>query len=327
MNVLIIKISSMGDIIHTLPAITDASKAIPNIFFDWIIEETFAEIPTWHSSIYQVIPIKLRSLKEKWHKLYPWKEYKKCIIQLRQKKYDVIIDAQGLLKTSALITSFAKGIKHGMDYSSAKEPISCWFYNKSYFINKNQHAIDRIRKLFSYSLEYPIPSYIGQYNINHVFKSNINIRQKNTPFLIFLHSTTQSKKHWPELNWHKITKLALNAGYNIKLPFWTKDEESRANRLKQCFNQIILLPRLTLQEIAIQILKAKGIISVDTGLSHLAAALSCPNLTLYGPTDPKFIGTYGHNQIALRSKTQEMQHLNPIYVWNQFEQNFAHILK
>lgn len=110
MRVLIIKISSMGDIIHALPEISDASSIIPNISFDWVIEETFSEIPTWHPSIHQVIPIKLRPQKNQWYRFNLWKEYYQCIKRLNTNKYDIVIDAQGLLKTALFIVS---QITHG----------------------------------------------------------------------------------------------------------------------------------------------------------------------------------------------------------------------
>lgn len=322
MKVLIIKISSMGDIIHTLPAITDASAIIPNISFDWIIEQTFSEIPTWHPSIHQIIPVKLRSWRSTWYKLCTWIEYYQCIKKFNIQKYDVIIDAQGLLKTSFCITSFIhnNGIKHGMDYKSATEPIACCFYHKQHYINKNLHAIERIRQLFSHSLKYSVPSCLGQYNIKHKF-TYIKKQYDTFPYLIFFHSTTKSQKHWPESYWYIIIQYAINAGYHIKLPFWTINEKLRVKRLYNHYNQIIVLQKLTLHQIAIQIIKSTGIISVDTGLSHLAAALDCFNLTLYGPTNPNLIGTYGNNQIVLQSKTKKMQHLYPDYVWKIFQKN------
>lgn len=323
MKVLIIKISSMGDIIHTLPAVTDATEAIPDITFDWIIEKTFSEIPKWHPSINKIIPIKLRSCKYKWHKLSTWKEYYQQIKQCNSQKYDLIIDAQGLLKTSLFITNIINNnsLKHGLSYKSATEPMACFFYHKRHYIKKNIHAIERTRQLFASSLKYPLPSGSGQYNIKHIFSSQIP-QHHFPPYLIFFHSTTQLRKHWPEENWYIITKYAIDSGYHIKLPFWNSNEELRVKRLQDHYNQITILTHPTLHQIAIEILQSEAIISVDTGLSHLAAALNHPNLTLYGPTNPKLIGIYGLNQIILKSKTKKMQHINPDFVWKKFQKNF-----
>lgn len=129
MKVLIIKISSMGDIIHTLPAVTDAFRNVPNISFDWIIEKNFSEIPSWHPAICQVISINLRFWKKNWYKFSSWREYYQYIKWIKKQNYDLVIDAQGLLKTSFFITkTVLNKQKHGMDCISAREPISSFFF-------------------------------------------------------------------------------------------------------------------------------------------------------------------------------------------------------
>ena len=99
MRVLVVKMSSLGDVIHTLPALTDAAAAIPGITFDWVVEEGFAEIPAWHPAVDTVIPIALR----RWRK-HPWRDFRgpqwrACRQALRRQHYDAVIDAQGLLKS------------------------------------------------------------------------------------------------------------------------------------------------------------------------------------------------------------------------------------
>lgn len=317
MKVLIIKISSMGDIIHTLPAVTDALHVVPNISFDWIIEKSFSEIPTWHPAIDQVISINLRCLKKNWYKFCSWKEYYRCIRLLKKRDYDLIIDAQGLLKTSFFIMSIIySGEKHGMDYLSAREAISACFLHKRHYLNKHQHAIKRIRQLFSYSLQYSIPYSLGKYGIEYLFPRKVN---SVFPYLIFFYSTTQLRKKWLESCWDNIIQYAVDAGYYVKLPYWTYCEMLYVTRLfKKYDRRVLLLSGLTLRKIAMQISKSTAVISVDTGLSHLTAALGCPNLTLYGPTNPQLIGTYGPNQNILCSETKKMKHLTALYVWDVF---------
>lgn len=319
MKVLIIKISSMGDIIHTLPALTDALHVIPNISFDWIVEKNFSEIPKWHPAISQVISINLRYWKKKWYRFSSWKEYYQCIKLLKKENYDVIIDAQGLLKTSFFITNIINNKKSGMDYISARESISAYFLNTKHYISKYQHAIKRMRQLFAYSLQYSVPCSLGEYNINYLFPRKVN---NVFPYLIFFHSTTQLKKHWLEFNWSLIIQYAIAAGFYVKLPYWTYYEALRVRRLsKQCNSKhrVVILSKLTLRQIAMHISEATAVISIDTGCSHLTAALGCPNLTLYGPTDPYLIGTVGKNQNILYSKTKHMKNLTARYVWEMFE--------
>ncbi|URJ25075.1 lipopolysaccharide heptosyltransferase I [Candidatus Blochmannia ocreatus (nom. nud.)] len=316
MKVLIVKLSSMGDIIHTLPAVTDAANSILNIEFDWVVEETFSEILRWHPAVFKVIPVNLRMWIRNFYHFSSWKQYYYFISRLTKKEYDIVIDAQGLLKTSLLITRIARGEVHGMDCESVRETMSVFFYHKKHFIEKKQHSIERIRQLFSCSLGYSVPQAMGQYGLRSLF-----LRKKNNvPYLIFFHSTTKAKKHWPEFYWHFIIKYAISSGYHIKLPFWGRSEELRVRRLVASYtHQTTILSKLTLRDIAVQISGATAIISVDTGLSHLAAVLGCPNLTLYGPTDPKLIGTCGKNQVILHSATKKMENLSPEEVWEVFQ--------
>lgn len=316
MNVLIIKISSMGDILHTLPAVTDASYAIPNISFDWVIENAFMEIPGWHPAVDRVISIKLRFWKKNWYKYSSWKEYYQYIELLKIKNYDLVIDAQGLLKTSIFSTRIARGRKCGMDFSSSREFISSYFLNQSYCIKKYQHAITRMRQLFAYSLKYSVPESMGEYKINDLFPR----RMSGIPYLIFFHATTQLKKHWIESNWNILIQYANNLGYYVKLPCWTKQEILLSKRLSsENYGWTVILSRLTLNQIAMQISQATAVISVDTGFSHLTAALNCPSLTLYGPTNPALIGVYGLNQKILYSKTKDMKSLTVFHVWKVFK--------
>lgn len=299
MRVLIVKTSSMGDILHTLPALTDAKRAIPNIQFDWVVEENFAEIPTWHPAVKRVIPIALRRWRKTWFHRQTRKERRRFMAKLMSRRYDCIIDAQGLFKSAFFVVRHTKGVKHGYDFRSAREPLASLFYDKKHFVDKHLHAVERIRQLFLLSLKYTSYPKIGDYGIAPFFKQR-SIEQTAKPYFVFLHSTTRDEKHWPEAHWQKLIKLILDRGFAIKLPWGTDAERERAMRLSAAYDDVEVLPKSTLGELAQVLVNAKAVVSVDTGLSHLAAALSCPNLTLYGPTDPILIGGYGQNQYYYR---------------------------
>lgn len=306
----------MGDIIHTLPALTDAQNKLKRIYFDWVIEENFAEIPTWHPGVNKILPINIRSLLKNWTNLFYWKKYKKFINKIQKKNYNLIIDAQGLIKNAILITNFAKGEKHGMNYSSIREPIASIFYHKKHEIAKNQHAVERIRQLFAKTLQYPLSPERGNYNIINYFKN----KQKVNPYLLFIHTTSKKEKEWPKIHWKKLIKIANNENYCIKLICWTKKEFLCTQHLIKKSEKIKILTKLTLTQTAKQIINSIAVISIDTGLSHLTTALNKPNLTLYGPTNPSLIGTYGNNQKKILSKTKKMKDIEPIYVWKKFKQ-------
>ncbi|WP_029685057.1 lipopolysaccharide heptosyltransferase RfaC [Tatumella saanichensis] len=298
MQVLIVKTSSMGDVIHTLPALTDAMQAIPGVRFDWVVEENFSQIPSWHPAVDRVLPVAIRRWRKHWFGIAQREERFRFRQQLREKQYDAIIDAQGLIKSAALVTRLARGEKHGADKNSAREPFSCWWYDKRHAIPRQQHAVERTRELFAKSLGYTRPETRGDYAIANHFTHHLPADAGQ--YLIFLHATTRDNKHWPEDHWRELIARVTAAGYGVKLPWGAEHEYQRALRLAKGYDKVTVLPKLPLAEVATELAGAKAIISVDTGLSHLAAALDRPNITLYGPTDPGLIGGYGDHQIALR---------------------------
>ncbi|MBJ8796599.1 MULTISPECIES: lipopolysaccharide heptosyltransferase RfaC [Citrobacter] len=308
MRVLIVKTSSMGDVLHTLPALTDAQQAIPGIQFDWVVEEGFAQIPSWHSAVDRVIPVAIRRWRKAWFSAPIKAERKAFRDAVRLQKYDAIIDAQGLVKSAALVTRLARGIKHGMDWSTAREPLASLFYNRKHHIAKQQHAVERTRELFAKSLGYAKPQLQGDYAIAQHFMNEH--KADAGQYAVFLHATTRDDKHWPEANWRELIGLLNNTGIRIKLPWGAPHEEARAKRLAEGFPYVDVLPRMSLEDVARILAGAKFVVSVDTGLSHLTAALDRPNITLYGPTDPGLIGGYGKNQYTQQSHSGKLQDLD-----------------
>lgn len=317
MRVLLVKTSSMGDVLHSLPALTDAQQAIPNIQFDWVVEEGFAQIPTWHSAVNQVIPVAIRRWRKSWFSAPIRAERAAFRQQLQATQYDAIIDAQGLLKSAFLVTRLARGEKHGYDRHSIREPLASFFYDHRYAISKQQHAVERIRQLVAKSLGYTCPTQQGDYAIaRHFLQSSGN---QESPYVVFLHSTTRDDKHWPEENWRNLIALMADSGVKIKLPWGAPHEQQRAQRLAEWFDFVEVLPKLSLAEVAQQIANAKAVVSVDTGLSHLTAALDKPNFTLFGPTDPGLIGGYGQGQHVIKSTDRLMTSIEPLEVFKRIK--------
>lgn len=304
MHVLIVKTSSMGDVLHTLPALTDAMQAIPGIRFDWVVEENFAQIPSWHPAVDKVLPVAIRRWRKHWFGSQQREERVRFKRDLQSRQYDVVIDAQGLIKSAALVTRLARGVKHGQDSRSAREPFASWWYDQRHEIDKKQHAVERTRELFAKSLGYEKPQTQGDYAIAAHFLRDEP--QNIAPYLVFLHATTRDNKHWPESHWRELIGLLQPVGLRIKLPWGAEHEHQRAQRLAEGFDYVEVLPKLTLEAIARELAGARAVVSVDTGLSHLTAALDRPNITLYGPTDPGLIGGYGQNQYAIKACNGDM---------------------
>lgn len=297
MRVLIVKTSSMGDIIHTLPAITDALQAKKGIIFDWVVEEGFAEIPNWHSGVDRVIPVALRRWRKNFIKTWGSSEWKQFKRSLGKHHYDLVIDAQGLLK-SAWLTRFIKAPVVGYDKDSVRESVASFFYQHKYSVAKNQHAVERIRELFAKALGYNKPQEKGFYGLqaNNFFGSKC--MPKN---VVFLHGTTRENKHYPEIYWQTLAQKITADGYKIRLPWASDLERARAHRIAEGNPGVEVLPRLNLHGVAGVLAQADAVVAVDTGLGHLTAALDVPAISLYGPTEPGLIGAYGDNQIHLKA--------------------------
>ncbi len=287
MRVLLIKTSSMGDIIHTLPALTDASLALPSVRFDWVVEEPFAEIPSWHKQVDNVIPVALRRWRKDIFSRATLSGIKQFRSQLKDKKYDLILDAQGLVK-SAWLVYLARGVRAGLDFSSAREGLASLAYQRRYTVNFHQHAIHRMRQLCSQALGYALPETPPDFGLQ------VNKTIANDPYLVFLHGTTWKSKQWPEVYWQELAELAKLAGYRIKVGGGNKEEVERATRLASKNSAIDLVPYLSINEMAQLLSGAKAAVAVDTGFGHLASALNIPTVSLYSSTNADFTGALGH---------------------------------
>ncbi|MDR1853675.1 MAG: lipopolysaccharide heptosyltransferase I [Azoarcus sp.] len=314
MRVLVVKTSSLGDVIHTLPAVTDAARAVPGIRFDWVVEEAFAEIPAWHPAVDKVIPVALRRWRRNPFAAATRAEWRAYRAAVGATAYDLIIDAQGLLK-SAFLARQAHGPLHGLDRHSAREPLASFAYEHRHAVPWGRHAVRRVRELFAAALGYKLPSKAGgeddgaaranaaTYGLERarILDRAVETTSDSPPRLVFLHGTTWPTKHWPEPYWRELAVLASTAGWQILIPWGNDVERKRATRIAAGLPAVHVLPKLPLSGLAATIAAATGCVAVDTGLGHLAAALDVPTLSLFGPTNPAFTGAWGRRQYRLAS--------------------------
>ena len=296
MKVLIVKTSSMGDVIHTLPALTDAAKRLGDISFDWVVEESFQEIPAMHPNVANIISVNIRRWRKNiWRYRHEIKAFKR---QLKQTHYDCVIDAQGLIK-SAWLTRLVDSKRFGLDSKSIKEPLASLAYTNRISVSKGQHAVDRIRQLFAQSLGYSLVNLSLDYGLsrNQVSPSE----QIKRPYVVFLHGTTWSSKHWPEIYWKDLIAIASNGGYDIYLPWGNEVEKQRAELLCKAEKKAHVLPRSSITELARLLTSANGVVGVDSGLAHLAAACDTAGVTLYGSTSAVLTGTTGKRITSLQA--------------------------
>lgn len=299
---MIVKVSSLGDVIHTLPAVTDARRANRRLQFDWVVEENFVEVPGWHPAVERVIPVALRRWRKNVLGTLRNGEFAAFRKDIKHEHYDLVIDAQGLIK-SGVISRLSRGLTVGLSDSTAREPLATLFYNKVYSVPRDEHAVQRVRELFSRAFNYPLESSSADTIDYGLDPHRMGIKTRTAPsgMLVFLHGTTWPTKHWPLHYWKELALLATQQGYTVRLPWGSDVEKQRAQDIAQGIPGVSVLERQTLTGMARQIALADGVVAVDTGLGHLAAALATPTVSLYGATNPGLSGTYGRHQAHFSS--------------------------
>ena len=290
MNLLLIKTSSLGDVIHMLPAVTDASQAVPGLKIDWLVEESFAAIPTWHPAVQKVIPIAMRRWKKNLTGRSTWQEIAAVREALQATAYDLVLDSQGLVK-SAMWALLTKGPSAGYDHQSIREPLASLFYGQRLKVSRQQHAIERNRQLTALALGYQVPTSGPDYGLKGLFE-RLPKPEIETPAncVLGLHGTSRADKLWPVQGWIALAEALATIGRTLVLPWGNDEEHQRAMLIASHGPNVQVLPRLNLNALASIISQAEAVVGVDTGLLHLAAALSKPGLALYTATPPALTG-------------------------------------
>lgn len=287
MRILLVKTSSMGDVINNLPVVSDLLAHSAAAGIDWVVERAFAGIAAMHGGISSTLPIAVREWRQHLTSGETWREMRTFKQRLQSESYDAVIDTQGLLK-SALIARMAHGVRCGYDRSSIREPLASRFYDKTYAVSKKLHAVERNRSLVGQIVGYA-PSGPADYGIR---ASSAVLPWLPAPYAVLLHATSAESKLWPEADWAKLGAYLSGAGSRCILPWGNAVERARADRLAASIEDAVVAPRLTLAEAASLLSGAGVVIGVDTGLTHLAAALEVPVIGIYCASDPASNGLY-----------------------------------
>jgi heptosyltransferase I len=289
-SLLFIKTSSLGDVVHHMPAVTDARRRFPDAQIAWVVEEAFAPLAGLHPAVDTVIPVATRRWRRGILKRETWREIAAFRQLLRPEAYDKVIDAQGLIR-SAIIARAARGERHGYDARSIKEPFASRFYDVKHEVSRALHAVDRNRTLTGLALGYT-PAKAIDYGLLAPAKS----RER---FAVLLHGTSRSSKEWREQCWIELGRWLHGKGFACVLPWGDGIEKLRAERLAAAIPDASVLERQPLDATAKVIAGAALVVGVDTGLLHLAAAYSVPLAGIYVASDPGLTGPVGAGRIVV----------------------------
>lgn len=278
-KILIVRSSSLGDLIFVLPAISDIAKHCPEVMIDWVVEESFADIPAWHPAVHQVIPISHRRWRKHWWSRKTRRERAAFRKKLRQTHYDMVLDMQGLMK-SVWVVRQAIGERHGLDWKSARERLASLFYHQRHRVDFWQPAVTRQRELAALALGY---QYEGAPDFGlQAFTEGVEIQN----YAVVMPSASRDDKLWPEEDWHAALDLLVEHGLELRVLAGNDKEAARAAELVKHYPKVTLLTALPLKEVAHQLAAARLMIGLDSGLTHLSAALGRPTIGIYCASTP-----------------------------------------
>jgi heptosyltransferase I len=265
--------------------VSDAARKIPAAEIDWVVEAPFAGIAAMHPAVRRVIPVRLREWRRRWWRGGTWRELSQFRRTLRTERYDAIVDTQSLLK-SALVASWALGPRHGMDRASAREPLAARFYHRAHAVPRGLHAVERNRRLtaeaLGLSLQHPL-----DYGLRAGAASAVQLPEE---YSVLLTMTSRADKLWPEARW---IALGRALGIATVLPWGSPDERARAERIASAIPHSVIPERMSVEALAAVLGRARNVAGLDSGLTHLAAALGAPTVAIFCGSDPALTGVYG----------------------------------
>jgi len=292
-DILLIKTSSLGDVIHHMPALTEARAHRPAARFAWVVEEAFAPLVRLHPALDLAIPVAGRQWRLALHRPATWGDMARFRRALRARRFDEVIDSQGLFFKSALIARYARGRSHGYDAQSIKEPLASWCYDVRHRVEWNQHAIARNRALTAQALGYT-PEGPADFGLNRASLAG----PAGKPYGVLLHASARAAKEWPQENWRTLA-AALGESIDLVVPYGTEAECERARRIASATARARVPERQPLDLVARLIAGASFAIGVDTGLLHFAAALGVPLVAIFTASEPGLTGPMGPGPIAV----------------------------
>lgn len=288
MNILIVRVSSLGDVVHNMPMVSDIRRHYPDANIDWVVEEGYTGLVRMNPDVRRIIPIALRRWRKSLLSAATRVEIANFRKQLKQDAYDVVFDTQGLLKTSVVMrmARLAPGGQRiglaNATEGSGYEPLSRIFHTKSIEVGLHTHAVLRAREVAAQALGYGIHN-AADFNMHPAVLKPADLPTwlPATPYAVFFHGTARAAKQWSNANWVRIAGLLAERGLPVLLPWGSATEKSNAEQLASQMSNAQVLPKLPLMEAILLAQRAALVIGVDTGLTHIAAAFNRPTIELY----------------------------------------------
>jgi heptosyltransferase-1 len=292
-DILFIKTSSLGDVIHHMPAVSDARRYRPQARIGWVVEEAIAPLVRLNRTVDTVITVASRRWRRTPFAPQTWREARAFARAMREQPHETVIDAQGLLR-SALITRFARGRRHGYDRASVRERAAAWFYDEHHGVDRSLHAITRNRMLTAQALGYAPDGPLDFGLDRAALMSGPPARE-----VVLLHATARPEKEWPAANWIALAGALAARGFSIVLPWGSEAERRRGLEIAAAVPSATVPDLQPLDQVAHMIARAAFVVGVDTGLLHVAAALGVPLVAIFIGTEPGQHGPLGAGKIEI----------------------------
>ncbi len=292
----------MGDVVHAMPVVSDIRVAHPQARIDWIVEEAFADLPGLHPGVTEVIPVAVRRWRRSPLAGAVRREIGDLRRRLRANRYTLALDLQGLYK-SAWLARLTGAPVAGFDRSSAREPLASLAYRYRYPVPRDLHAIERLRCLTAQALGHR-PQGLPRFGL--AAPTPPPEWAPAMPYVVALHATSRDEKRWPMAHWVNLGGQCLRHGLALVLPWGSALEREAAEAIARAVRdlspvrdagagaqRVQVAPRMSLRDAAGLLAGAHAVCGVDTGLTHLAAALGAPTVALFAATEAWRYGPIG----------------------------------
>ena len=286
MNILIVRVSSLGDVVHNMPVVTDILRHYPGANIDWVVEEAYTDLVRLNDGVRMVIPFALRRWRKTLFSAATRAEMRAFYRALRAETYDVVLDTQGLLKTGmvmGLARLAAGGKRVGLANStegSGYEAVSRIFHTASVPVGRRTHAVLRGRLVAAQALGYTTDS-PADFGLRAPALPEAPGWLPDRPYAVFFHATARAAKQWSATNWLQIAQNLAARGMPVLLAWGSEAEKQAADQLATGMPDARVLPKLSMMEAVTLAQRAALAIGVDTGLTHIAAAYKRPTIELY----------------------------------------------